>query len=120
MRHALGQAVFFGMLGSAQTRPFKSLALYQSAKSALVAFARSLSLEEAGAGITVNVVSPGDIREKTIDRAAAHARAAKNPRGRPWSYEDVADAVRFFVARERDFITGAVIEVTGGLQSASE
>jgi 3-oxoacyl-[acyl-carrier protein] reductase len=115
-----GRVVFFGMLGSAQTRPFRSLALYQAAKSALVAFARTLALEEAPHGVTVNVVAPGDVREKSLDRAQATQRAAGNPRGRPGSYEDVADAVRFFVAQERDFITGAVIEVTGGLQTASE
>lgn len=121
MREArFGRIVFFGMLGSAQTRPFKSLSLYAAAKSAVVAFARSLAVEEAPHGITVNVVAPGDIREKTLDRAQALAREAKNPRGRPGSYEDVADAIRFFVARERDFVTGTVIEVTGGLQSAAE
>lgn len=115
-----GRIVFFGMIGSAQTRAFKSLSLYAAAKSALVAFARSLALEEAPHGITVNVVSPGDIREKTLLREEARQQTARNPRGRPGSYEDVADAVRFFVESERDFITGAVIEVTGGLQTAAE
>ncbi len=115
-----GRIVFFGMPGSSDTRPFRGLSLYQAAKSALVAFARSLALEEARHGITVNVVSPGDIREKTLDRAAAREREAANPRGRAGSYEDVADAVRFFVALERDFVTGSVLEVAGGLQTAAE
>ncbi|MGA8663125.1 MAG: SDR family oxidoreductase [Candidatus Cybelea sp.] len=121
MRDAkFGRVVFFGMLGSEQTRPFRGFSLYQSAKSALVAFARCLALEEASNHITINVVSPGDIREKTLAREQAYERSANNPRGRPGSYEDVADAVRFFVAAERDFITGAVIEVGGGLQTAAE
>ena len=63
-RPRFGRMVFFGMPGSSETRPFKSLSLYQSAKSGLVAFARSLALEEAPYGITINVVSPGDIRDK--------------------------------------------------------
>jgi 3-oxoacyl-[acyl-carrier protein] reductase len=116
---SFGRIVFFAMLGSAETRPFRSLALY-AAKSALVAFARTLAVEEASHDITINVVSVGDIREKTLTREQARHRAANNPRGRPGSYEDVADAVRFFVAGERDFITGAVLDVTGGLQSAAE
>jgi 3-oxoacyl-[acyl-carrier protein] reductase len=121
MREArFGRVVFFGMLGSSETRPFRGFSLYQAAKSALVAFARCLAIEEARNGITVNVVAPGDIREKSLDRARAFERPARNPRGRPGSYEDVADAVRFLVARERDFITGAVIEVTGGLQTAAD
>lgn len=121
MREArFGRVIFFGMLGSGQTRPFRGFSLYQSAKSALVAFARCLAIEEAPHGITVNVVSPGDIREKTLDRSHALERAARNPRGRPGSYEDVADVVRFLIAPQRDFITGQVIEVTGGLQTAAE
>jgi 3-oxoacyl-[acyl-carrier protein] reductase len=121
MREArFGRIVFFGMLGSSETRPFRGFSLYQAAKSALVAFARCLAVEEAGNGITVNVVAPGDIREKSLDRARAFERPAGNPRGRAGSYEDVADAVRFLVARERDFVTGAVIEVTGGLQTAAD
>jgi 3-oxoacyl-[acyl-carrier protein] reductase len=115
-----GRIVFFGMLGSSETRPFRGFTLYQAAKSALVAFARCLAIEEAGHGITVNVVAPGDIRDKALDRARAFEREARNPRGRAGSYEDVADAVRFLVAQQRDFITGAVIEVTGGLQTAQD
>ncbi|HLX26844.1 MAG TPA: SDR family oxidoreductase, partial [Candidatus Cybelea sp.] len=115
-----GRIVYFGMLGSIDTRPFPGFSFYQAAKSAVVAFARCLALEEAGSGITVNVVVPGDIREKSLPREAALERNARNPRGRPGSYEDVADAVRFLVARERDFVTGAVLDVTGGLTQADE
>jgi 3-oxoacyl-[acyl-carrier protein] reductase len=115
-----GRIVFFGAIGSNETRPFRGLSLYQAAKSAVVALARALAVEEAGNGITVNVVVPGDIREKTLDRARALERAATNPRRRPGTYEDVADAVRFLISPERDFITGAVLEVTGGLQTAAE
>jgi 3-oxoacyl-[acyl-carrier protein] reductase len=121
MREAgFGRIVFFGMLGSNETRPFRGFSLYQGAKSALVAFARCLAVEEARNGVTVNVVAPGDIRDKSLDRARAFERAARNPRGRAGSYEDVADAVRFLIAPQRDFITGAVIEVTGGLQTAQD
>lgn len=121
MREAgFGRIVFFGMVGSSETRPFRGFSLYQAAKSGLVAFARCLAIEEASNGVTVNVVSPGDIRDKALDRRSALEREARNPRGRAGSYEDVADAVRFFVAPQRDFITGAVIEVAGGLQAAQD
>jgi 3-oxoacyl-[acyl-carrier protein] reductase len=115
-----GRIVFFGMVGSNHTRPFRGFSLYQAAKSALVAFARSLALEEAANGITVNVVAPGDIRDKTLDREHALQRSARNPRGRAGSYEDLADVVRFLISAQRDFVTGAVIEVSGGLQTAAE
>ncbi|MBV8489249.1 MAG: SDR family oxidoreductase [Candidatus Eremiobacteraeota bacterium] len=121
MREAgFGRVVFFGSLGAATTQPFRGFAFYQAAKSALTAFARCLALEEARHGVTVNVVLPGDIRDKSIRRTPALQRTAPVPRGRPGSYEDVADAVRFLVALERDFVTGAVLEVTGGLTQADE
>lgn len=115
-----GRIVFFGANGSGETRPAAGFSVYGAAKSGVVAFARTLALEEARHGITVNAIEPGDIREKEIARAEAATRHARNPRGRPGSFEDVADVVRFLVARERDFVTGAVIGVTGGLWEADE
>jgi 3-oxoacyl-[acyl-carrier protein] reductase len=115
-----GRIVLFGMLGSSETRPFRGFSFYQAAKSAVVAFARCLAVEEIRHGVTVNVVVPGDIRNKSVERAQCLEQEARNPRGRPGSYEDVADAVRFLVASERDFVTGAVLDVTGGLTQADE
>jgi 3-oxoacyl-[acyl-carrier protein] reductase len=121
MREAgFGRIVFFGSLGAAETRPYRGFAFYQAAKSALTAFARTLAVEEARHGITVNVVVPGDLRDKTIDRENARRHRGPAPRGRPGSYEDIADVVGFLAAPERDFVTGAVIEVSGGLTQADE
>lgn len=121
MRDAkFGRIVVFGMNGSSETRAYRNLALHQAAKSAVVAFAKCLAIEEAQYGITVNAIEPGDIRDKGASREEARARPGGTPRGRPGSYEDVADVVRFLVARERDFVTGAVIGVTGGLTAAAE
>jgi 3-oxoacyl-[acyl-carrier protein] reductase len=117
---SFGRIVLFAMLGSESTQPFRGFAFYQAAKSAVVALARCVAIEEARHGITVNVVAPGDIRQKTISRAQARERIGRNARGRPGTYEDVADAVRFLVARDRDFVTGAVLHVSGGLTQADE
>jgi 3-oxoacyl-[acyl-carrier protein] reductase len=119
MREArFGRIVVFGGNGSSETRPYRGFSLYQASKSALVAFARALAIEEAQFGVTVNVIEPGDIRDKRQSREAARAQESPIPRGRPGSFEDVADVVRFLIAPERDFITGAVIGVTGGLTQA--
>ena len=113
-----GRIVVFGGNGSSETRPYRGFSLYQASKSALVAFARTLAIEEAQFGVTVNVIEPGDIRDKHQSREDARAQESPIPRGRPGSFEDVADVVRFLIAPERDFITGAVIAVTGGLTQA--
>jgi 3-oxoacyl-[acyl-carrier protein] reductase len=119
MREAcFGRIVVFGGNGSAETRPYRGFSLYQASKSALVAFARTLAVEEAQFGVTVNVIEPGDIRDKRQTREDALSQESSIPRGRPGSFEDVADVVRFLIAPERDFITGAVIGVTGGLTQA--
>jgi 3-oxoacyl-[acyl-carrier protein] reductase len=86
----------------------------------VVAFARALSLEEAGRGITVNVVEPGDIRDKYVNRAGALRIAANNPTGHAGSWEDVAYAVRFLVSDEAGFINGMTIAVNGGLLEPHE
>ncbi len=110
-----GRLVFFGMNGSHGTLPARGLSLHGAAKAGLVAFARSLALEEAASGITVNVIEPGDIRDKRVGREEARGRRAANPRGRPGSWEDIADAVRFLIAPENDYVNGAVLAVNGGL-----
>jgi 3-oxoacyl-[acyl-carrier protein] reductase len=121
MREAsFGRIVFFGMNGSSETRPFRGFSLHQAAKSAVVAFARCIAIEEAEHGITVNVIEPGDIRNKEIARAHARGIPSRAPIGRAGSFEDVADVVRFLVAEERDYVTGAIVAVNGGLTEADE
>ncbi|MFY9780005.1 MAG: SDR family oxidoreductase [Candidatus Baltobacteraceae bacterium] len=119
-RRGYGRLVFFGMNGSHETRPALGMSLYGAAKAGVVAFARSLALEEARGGITVNVVEPGDIRDKEIGRAGAREIAANNPTGRAGSWEDVAYAVRFLVSEEASFINGVTISVNGGLVGPHE
>jgi 3-oxoacyl-[acyl-carrier protein] reductase len=115
-----GRIVVFGANGSSQTLPHPGMTLHQAAKSALTAFARTLAIEEARHGITVNVIEIGDIREKHRTREQARAVPSQIPRGVAGSVDDVADAVRFLIAPERDFVTGAVLAVTGGLTAADE
>jgi 3-oxoacyl-[acyl-carrier protein] reductase len=115
-----GRLVFFGMNGSHETLPARGMSLYGPAKAAVVAFARILALEEAGRGITVNVIEPGDIRDKDVDRAGARNIVANNPTGHSGSWEDVAYAVRFLLSEEASFINGMTIGVNGGLVEPHE
>lgn len=115
-----GRLVFFGMNGSHATQPARSMSLYAAAKAAVVTFARTLALEEARHGISVNVIEPGDIRNKAHSRVEAREVAANNPTGRAGSWEDVADAVRFAVRDEAGFLNGMVLGVNGGLVEPHE
>ena len=115
-----GRLIFFGTNGASATRPTPVLSLYAASKAALTSFARTLSVEEARHGITVNVVEPGDIREKYADRLEASRLPGKNPTGRAGSWEDIADAVVFFASDGASFVNGQALAVTGGLVEAYE
>jgi 3-oxoacyl-[acyl-carrier protein] reductase len=115
-----GRLVFFGMNGTHVTQPARLMSLYGAAKAGVVAFARTLALEEAKYGVTVNVVEPGDIRNKTATRAEALLIKAENPTGHSGSWEDVADAVCFAVHDKAGFLNGMVLGVNGGLVNPHE
>lgn len=115
-----GRIVLFGMNGSMVTQPARGMSLYGAAKAAVVTFARALALEEAANGITVNVIEPGDIRNKDVDRRRARALPANNPTGSAGSWEDVAAAVLFATADDNGFLNGMVIGVNGGLTGPHE
>ena len=115
-----GRLVFFGMNGSHVTQPAPLMSLYGAAKAGVVTFARTLALEEAKHGITVNVIEPGDIRDKVADRRTARERTANNPTGHPGSWEDIAAAVRFAIADEAFYLNGMVLGVNGGLVEPHE
>lgn len=110
-----GRLVFFGMNGSHVTLPARGMSLYGAAKAAVVTFARTLALEEARYGITVNAIEPGDIRAKSASRDAARVIPAANPVGHAGSWEDIAYAVKFLVSDEAAFVNGTVVGVNGGL-----
>lgn len=110
-----GRLVFFGMNGSHVTLPGRGMSLYGAAKAGVTAFARTLAIEEAARGITVNVVEPGDIRNKDATRDEARAIPARNPTGHAGSSEDVAYAVRVLLSDDAGFINGQALAVSGGL-----
>jgi SDR family mycofactocin-dependent oxidoreductase len=130
-----GRIVVISSLGGRTGLP--GIAHYSAAKWGVIGLAKSLALEVAAEGITVNVVAPTTVRtpmvvneqtvEQTIERDAngeplsdeilGKRFAAHHPIPRPWVYpEDVAREVVHLVT-EPGNITGAVIEIGLG-QSA--
>jgi 3-oxoacyl-[acyl-carrier protein] reductase len=91
---------------------------YSAAKAGLVGFARSLTRELAGRGITTNVVAPGFIN---TDMTAALPEEQQErykeaiPAGRFAEPDEVARVVRWLASDEAAYISGAVIPVDGGL-----
>ena len=97
---------------------FAGQANYAASKAGQVAFTRSLSKEVASRKITVNCVSPGFIDTDFIgDLPEEQKKAYKDqiPMKRFGTPEDVTHPVLFLASKEADYITGSVLEVTGGL-----
>jgi 3-oxoacyl-[acyl-carrier protein] reductase len=97
---------------------FAGQANYAASKAGQVAFTRSLSKEVASRKITVNCVSPGFIDTDFIgDLPEEQRKAYKDqvPLKRFGTPEDVTYPVLFLASRETDYITGSVLDVTGGL-----
>ena len=91
---------------------------YSSSKAALVGFARSLTRELGGRGITANVVAPG-VNE--TDMTAELPEDTQNeykrniPAGRFATPDEVAGVVTWLASEDAAYISGAVIPVDGGL-----
>jgi 3-oxoacyl-[acyl-carrier protein] reductase len=110
-----GRIVNLGAVGAERAFGQAKISAYAAAKAAVVAFSRSVALEEAKNGITVNVVNPSNIDEKELTLSEARRiRDARFPIGRPPTAEDVAAAVAFFASEEAEYVTGQVVNVSGG------
>ena len=110
-----GRIINLGAVGAERAFGQAKISAYSAAKAGVVAFTRSLALEEARHGITVNVVNPPVIDEKELSLEEAQRIAdARFPVGRPATGQDIAEAVKFFASDEAAFITGQVLNVSGG------
>ena len=91
---------------------------YAASKAGIVGFTKSLAKELARRNITVNAVAPGLVETdmtRNLPAAAREQLGSAIPMARPGSPEEVAAAVAFLASPEAGYITGAVLEVTGGL-----
>jgi acetoacetyl-CoA reductase len=91
---------------------------YAASKAGLFGFTKSLALEMAQRGITVNCVAPGFIQTEmvaAIPEAAMQKVIEKIPQRRLGKPEEVARVVRFLLEDGASYITGAVYSVNGGL-----
>ena len=89
---------------------------YAAAKGALHAATKSLALELASRGVTVNAVAPGIIDTRMSQAAfSADAIAHLVPMKRAGTPEEVADLVSFLVSDRAAYITGQIISINGGM-----
>lgn len=94
--------------------------VYSAAKAALVGMTRSVCLEVAGDGITMNVIAPGPVGSELFDNGHPHGSVKRQqvidsvPVKRVGTPDDIARMAAFLLAPENGYITGQTIFVCGG------
>lgn len=100
---------FTGNLGQAN---------YTAAKAGMVAMSKSIALEVATRGITVNCVAPGFIATPMTDSLKDEIKEElikKVPVGRLGTAEDIANGVVFLASLEASYVTGQTLHINGGM-----
>ena len=94
---------------------------YSSSKAGLLGFTKALAKEVGSRNITVNAVAPGFVETRlTVDlpQELKDFSIKLTPMGRFGKPEDIAYAVAFLASEEASFITGATLQVDGGMAMA--
>jgi 3-oxoacyl-[acyl-carrier protein] reductase len=103
---------------SAQTGGVSGSAAYASSKAGLIGMTRTLARDLGPSGVTVNAIAPGQIEtdmSQVLTQVERASLTASIPLGRLGSPADIAYAVRFLASEEAAYITGATLDVNGGI-----
>jgi 3-oxoacyl-[acyl-carrier protein] reductase len=89
---------------------------YAAAKAALHSLTRSVAVEGGPFGVRANAVAPGIIESRFVSRDAARFQtlAEQAPLRRIGRAEEVAEAIAFLASERSSYVTGEVLNVSGG------
>ena len=102
------------MTSGQELGPMPGELAYAATKGAIAAFTRSISIELAPLGITVNAINPGPTDSTWMNDQIREYLLPKFPMGRIGLPEDVASIIAFLASEEAKWITGQIINSEGG------
>lgn len=114
LRKSKGVILTLGGSATNAVRANPRYVAYQMAKTALTVFTKSLAQAEAPM-VRVNMINPGIIRTPENDGPLLRKLARRVPAGRAGEPRDIAQAVVWLASETASYITGAVLDVGGGL-----
>ncbi len=88
---------------------------YAAAKAGVIGATKSLARELASRGICVNAVAPGFIETEMTEKISKEIISQTVPMGRAGSVQEVAGVVSFLCSDAASYVTGEVINVSGGI-----
>lgn len=110
-----GRVINIGAAAAERAGGRTQIGPHLAGKAAVVSLTRTLAREEAGSGVTFNVVNPGVIEDRDLPRDEALKLPDRDtPVGRPGTSEDVVDAVLYLCSPRASFVNGAALLVSGG------
>jgi len=110
-----GSIVNVGSLNVETTRGAPTTPAYNAAKTGLVVLSKSVARSEARYGIRCNLVNPGFIDTYSMSDADRRELPSLVPLGSLGTPQDIAEVIAFLVSDKARYITGAVLNVHGGL-----
>jgi 3-oxoacyl-[acyl-carrier protein] reductase len=90
---------------------------YAASKAGLIGFTRTVAVEVARRGVTVNAVAPGFVETRLTEDVAQDGIVDSIPARRVGTPEEVAACVRFLASDEASYVTGTTLTVDGGLSA---
>lgn len=110
-----GHIVNLGSLNIEGVRGAPTTSAYSAAKAGVVVLTKSVARSEARFGIRCNAVNPGFVETYATTDGDRHELPSLVPLGTLGTANDIAETIAFLVSAKARYITGAVINVHGGL-----